>query len=186
MGYRLSKIYTKTGDDGSTSLGGDKRFAKDDIRLEVLGTLDELNSMLGMVIAYAPDTVSVQDTLMQVQQDLFNLGGELCPPHQQVMSAEKVSGLEKMIDEWNEDLPPLQEFIMPGGNLKSASCHLARTICRRAERGAVSLKAIENFNPEILRYLNRLSDMLFVAARVLARESEAGEEILWEHEKKVK
>jgi cob(I)alamin adenosyltransferase len=183
MGNRLSKIYTRTGDDGSTSLGDKNRILKNHPRLEVLGTLDELNSAIGMVLAHKPTTSSIQSSFSDIQQNLFNLGGELCPPYYTVMTAEKVLQLEKQLDEWNDTLPPLKEFILPGGNLKSASCHLARTICRRAERCCISLLQIESVNPDILRFLNRLSDLLFVAARILAKESHS-EEILWKHERK--
>jgi cob(I)alamin adenosyltransferase len=124
----------------------------------------------------------VIDCLTGVQQDLFNAGGELCPPHHPAISADKVTQLEKTLDAWNETLPPLKEFIMPGGNIQSAACHLARTICRRAERSLVTLKREMAFNPEILHYINRLSDVLFVAARLLAKET-GSEEILWEHER---
>jgi cob(I)alamin adenosyltransferase len=182
MGNRLSKIYTRTGDDGNTSLGDGNRIAKNHARLELLGTLDELNSALGLLLAYGPKTTAVCKVLDGVQQDLFNLGGELCPPYHSVVTADKVKALEEVIDAWNTELPPLKEFIMPGGNLPAAACHLARTICRRAERVAVSLYEKEPFNPEILRYLNRLSDALFVAARLLAKET-GSKEVLWEHER---
>jgi cob(I)alamin adenosyltransferase len=183
MGYRLSKIYTRTGDDGYTSLGDGNRILKNTSRLALLGTLDELNSHLGLVLAYQPITTSIVDCLFNAQQDLFNLSGELCPPYHQVISAEKITILENTIDDWNATLPPLTEFILPGGNLVTASCHIARTVCRRAERSAVTLYKKEPFNPEILRYLNRLSDVLFVAARLLARET-GSKEVMWEHVRK--
>lgn len=183
MGYRLSKIYTRTGDDGLTNLGDGKRLHKDHARLELLGTIDELNSAIGLLLAYNPRTESVRLLLQTVQHELFNLGGELCPPYHTVMTADKISALEQSIDAWNETLPPLKEFILPGGNLQAASCHLARTICRRAERCAVSLYQTETFNPDILRYLNRLSDVLFVAARLLAKET-GSQEVLWDHDRK--
>ncbi|MHB1949437.1 MAG: cob(I)yrinic acid a,c-diamide adenosyltransferase [Gammaproteobacteria bacterium] len=183
MSYRLSKIYTRKGDDGTTSLDAHQRISKDSIRIESLGTLDELNSVIGMILASNEVTMPVKTVLTQIQQDLFNLGGELCPPHREVITANKVSELEKILDEWNASLPPLKEFILPGGNLASATCHLARTVCRRAERCLVTLKQDEPFNPEILRYINRLSDVLFVAARILAKESHS-KEILWNHERK--
>ncbi|MDR3477933.1 MAG: cob(I)yrinic acid a,c-diamide adenosyltransferase [Gammaproteobacteria bacterium] len=183
MGNRLSKIYTRTGDDGTTSIGDKNRILKNHPRLEVLGTIDELNSAIGVILAQKPSTTSINICLEAIQQELFNLGGELCPPYYTVITAEKIEHLEKQLDEWNNTLPPLKEFIMPGGNLKSASCHLARTICRRAERACVTLLQSEPFNTEILRYLNRLSDLLFVAARLLAKESQS-EETLWKHERK--
>jgi len=183
MGYRLSKIYTRTGDDGHTHLGDGNRIPKDHPRLELMGTLDELNSAIGLVLAYSPEDPTIVSCLTQAQNDLFNLGGELCPPHRQAITAEKISQLENIIDAWNTTLPPLTEFILPGGNIKSAACHLARTICRRAERSAITLHQQTPLTPEILRYINRLSDLLFVAARILAKET-ASEEILWEHERK--
>lgn len=182
MSYRLSRITTRTGDDGKTNLGTKDRLSKSHIRIETLGTLDELNSSIGIVLAYAPANQEITHTLKQVQQDLFDVGGELCPPYRQAMTANRVAKLDSCITKWNADLPPLTEFILPGGNLKAASCHLARTICRRAERCMVALHESEAVNPDILRYLNRLSDLLFIAARMLARETGSKEE-LWEHTK---
>lgn len=183
MGYRLSKIYTRKGDDGTTSLDAHHRIPKDSIRIEVIGTIDELNSVIGMVLAFNVETKEIQEALKQIQQDLFNLGGELCPPHHLVITSETVSQLEHWLDEWNAKLPPLKEFILPGGNPKSATCHVARTVCRRAERSLVTLNLQESVNPEILCYVNRLSDVLFVAARLLGKETKS-DEILWEHKRK--
>jgi cob(I)alamin adenosyltransferase len=183
MGYRLSKIYTRTGDDGLTNLGDGNRIHKNHARLELLGTLDELNSTIGLLLAHEPETDSIRTLMDSVQQELFNVGGELCPPYYTAITADKVTALEKNIDTWNESLPPLKEFILPGGNLKAAACHLARTVCRRAERCAVTLHQIEAFNPDILRYLNRLSDALFVAARLLAKET-GSKEVLWDHDRR--
>jgi cob(I)alamin adenosyltransferase len=183
MGYRLSKIYTRTGDDGKTHLGDGHRIAKNSARLEAIGTLDELNSSIGMILAHLPLNVSVQSCLIQIQHDLFNVGGELCPPYHPVIDKEKIILLEVKIDEWNTFLPPLQEFILPGGNIKAATCHLARTICRRAERCLVTLQQTETLNPEIISYINRLSDVLFVAARLLALETN-NPEVLWEHDRR--
>ncbi len=180
MGYRLSKIYTRKGDDGTTSLDGRKRIPKDHVHIEVLGTLDELNSVIGLVLAHPPTNEEINTFLTTVQQELFNIGGELCPPYIQAITTEKVSQLEKTLDKWNATLPPLKEFILPGGNIKSATCHVARTLCRRAERRIVMLNQQEKMNPEILRYMNRLSDVLFVVARVLAKET-GDTEILWKH-----
>lgn len=182
MSYRLSKIYTKKGDDGSTSLDAHQRIPKNHSRIEAIGTIDELNSAIGMVLALGIKTSSIQTAFTNIQQELFNLGGELSLPQHIVMTPEKVNQLEHWLDEWNETLPPLKEFILPGGNPTSAACHLARTICRRAERCLVTLKNEEEYNPEILRYINRLSDVLFVAARVLAQEN-GSKEVLWEHER---
>ncbi len=183
MGYRLSKIYTRTGDDGLTNLGDGNRIPKNHPRLELLGTLDELNSAIGLILAHEPQTESIRTLLTATQQELFNIGGELCPPYHTAITAEKVTALETAIDSWNTTLPPLKEFILPGGNLKTAACHMARTICRRTERSAVALYHDEKFNPDILRYLNRLSDALFVAARLLAKET-GSKEVLWDHIRK--
>lgn len=183
MSYRLTKIYTRTGDKGTTNLGSGKRLAKDHIQIEALGTLDELNSVLGLLLAYAPQDHELSTHLQQIQQDLFNISGELCPPYYPVIAAEKTVALENMIDKWNASLPPLKEFILPGGNQKSACCHLARTICRRAERRLITLNRKKKLNPATLAYLNRLSDLLFVAARILMRENKS-EEIFWQHERK--
>lgn len=182
MGYRLSKIYTRTGDGGTTNMGGDVRLNKDCPRVELIGTIDELNSAIGVVLAHQPQTESVKNALIQIQQELFNLSGELCPPYHVVMSVAKVTQLENWLDEWNDSLEPLLEFILPGGNLKAAHCHMARTICRRAERRAVTVWHEKPFNPDILSYLNRLSDVLFVAARVLNKE-DGVKEVYWEHER---
>lgn len=183
MSYRLSRITTRSGDDGKTNLGTKDRLSKNHIRIETLGTLDELNSSLGMVLAYEPLNQEISAVLKQVQQDLFDLGGELCPPYQQAVTTEKIAYLDAFITQWNASLPPLTEFILPGGNLKAASCHLARTICRRAERCIVALHENEKINADILRYINRLSDLLFISARILARETHSKEE-LWTHTNK--
>ena len=182
MGNRLSRIYTRTGDDGSTGLGDGSRTAKDSARVEAYGTVDELNSVLGTVLAQTlPD--DVRELLVRVQHQLFDLGGELCIPGHAAVSTEDVSGLEQALDRLNEGLPPLKEFILPGGGAAAAHCHLARTVCRRAERCTVTLARAEPVRAEALQYLNRLSDLLFVVARVLARASGAGE-VLWKHERR--
>jgi cob(I)alamin adenosyltransferase len=183
MGYRLSKIYTRTGDDGMTQVSPGERIPKNDIRIEALGSIDELNSAIGLMLAHEIPNLDIKSCLTQIQHELFDLGGELCPPHHQVITADKVTRLENTIDEWNEVLPPLKEFILPGGNLPSACCHLARTICRRAERTLVALHQENPINLAILHYVNRLSDLLFVAARVLTHDNQQTE-ILWNHEKK--
>src|SRR5580765_2632549 len=161
MGNRLSKIYTKTGDDGTTGLGDGTRVAKDSARVAAYGTVDELNSAIAMVLAQeipAP----IRETLTQVQHDLFDLGGELCIPGMAMIHDGDVERLEKTLDEFNADLPALKDFILPGGGSAAASCHLARTVCRRAEREVVSLSRQEPVRPVAIRYLNRLSDLLFV------------------------
>ncbi len=181
MGNRLSKIYTRTGDDGSTGLGNGRRTGKDSLRVDAYGTVDELNSVIGMVLAHAiPDAASA--ALTQVQHDLFDLGGELClPPGTELVFDDDITRLEALLDGFNEPLPPLKDFILPGGGHAAAACHLARTVCRRAERGLVALSRVEMVRPQCVRYLNRLSDLLFVIARVLAREAGAGE-VLWKNE----
>lgn len=185
MGYRLSKIYTRTGDDGKTQVSAKERIPKNSILIETLGTIDELNSAIGIVLAHKTNNLDLQWCLTDIQHELFDLGGELCPPHHCVITPDKIKRLENSIDEWNEVLPPLKEFILPGGSLTSASCHLARAICRRAERCLVALNQENPLNPDILRYINRLSDLLFVAARIFARDDHQAE-VLWKHEKKSK
>jgi cob(I)alamin adenosyltransferase len=177
----LTRITTRTGDDGKTNLGDSNRIPKDAARIVALGTLDELNSALGMVLAQPCQHEALKKALQQVQQDLFDLGGELCPPFRPAISTATVLRLEQWISDWNTTLPPLKEFILPNGNMASATCHLARTICRRAERCLVSLHHAEVLNLDILRYMNRLSDVLFIAARVLARET-SEEETVWKHD----
>ncbi len=178
MGNRLSKIYTCTGDAGETGLGDGSRVAKDDDRVEAYGTVDEANSAIGMVLSYQIDNTVIVNCLTDVQHDLFDVGAELCIPGHKVITAEYVSRLERQLDKFNDELPPLKEFILPGGNPQAAACHLARTICRRAERRVQTLSRDTEINAEALRYLNRLSDLLFVIARVLARTG-GGEEVLW-------
>jgi len=179
MGYRLSKIYTRTGDNGTTGLGDGRRVDKDSARIEAIGTVDELNCLIGILIAQGtPQTVS--ETLTGVQHRLFDLGGELSIPTMQVIQAEAVDQLEEALDQLNTDLPPLKEFILPGGTLPAAHCHHARTVCRRAERRLTYLarQAGEEVSADALKYLNRLSDLLFVMGRVLARE-DGGSEVFW-------
>lgn len=183
MGNRLSKIYTRTGDDGSTGLGDGSRVGKDSLRVSTYGTVDELNSSLGMVLAVEDITDAVREVLTQVQHDLFDLGGELCIPGMEMISDADVTRLEIALDQFNADLPVLKEFILPGGGMAAACCHLARTVCRRAERRLVSLAGAEDVRAQPLHYLNRLSDLLFVLARVLARDSGHGE-VLWQHERR--
>lgn len=178
MGNRLSKIYTRTGDQGSTGLGDGTRTDKDSLRVEAYGTTDELNSVIGMVLAEPEVSPPLKDWLLEVQHDLFDLGAELCIPGHQVLTEEFVLRLEHHIDSLNEELPFLKEFILPGGNRAASNCHLARTVCRRAERRVLTLSKQETINDWGLKYLNRLSDFLFVAARVLARAN-GGNEVMW-------
>ncbi len=182
MGKRLSKIYTRTGDDGTTGLGDGTRVAKDSLRVEAFGTVDEANSSIGVVLATTTVPQDIRDILTDVQQDLFELGGELCIPGHSAITDDFVEHLETRLDALNEDLPALKEFILPGGGEAAAACHLARTIVRRAERITTTLAGIESVRPAVLKYLNRLSDLLFVIARVLVR-AENGEEVLWNRER---
>jgi cob(I)alamin adenosyltransferase len=182
MGKRLSKIYTRTGDDGTTGLGDGSRIAKDSIRVDAYGTVDEANSAIGMVLTSSSVPNGIRDTLTEVQHDLFELGGELCIPGHSAITDAAVSRLEAELDALNKDLPALKEFILPGGGPAAAACHLARTIVRRAERVTTSLAAAESVRPEVLKYLNRLSDLLFVVARVLAR-AESGQEVIWNRDR---
>lgn len=184
MGNRLSKIYTRTGDDGTTGLGDGSRVPKDSLRVEAYGTVDELNSAVGIVLAQDLPAL-VADLLVAIQHELFDLGGELCIPGMAMIGDADVERLERSLDALNEDLPPLKDFILPGGGAAAAHCHLARTICRRAERVTLALARVETVRPEVVRYLNRLSDLLFVVARVLARGSGHGE-VLWRHERRRK
>ena len=181
VGNRLSKIYTRTGDDGSTGLGDGTRVGKDSARVDAYGTVDELNSALGVVLACEiPD--AVRASLTRVQHELFNLGGELCIPGMAMVHDADIERPEHELDAFNADLPVLKEFILPGGGIAAAHGHLARTIARRAERSVIHLSRTESVRGEAVRYLNRLSDLLFVISRVLARASEHGE-VLWQHER---
>jgi cob(I)alamin adenosyltransferase len=182
MGNRLSRIYTRTGDDGTTGLGDGQRVRKDDARVEAYGTVDEANSAIGMVLAVPGLSADVARCLTEVQHDLFDLGGELCIPGTSMIKAERIAELERVLDGFNDPLPPLKDFILPGGGPAAAACHLARTITRRAERRVWTLAATEQVNAEVPQYLNRLSDLLFVIARVLARQ-EHGSEVLWRHDR---
>jgi cob(I)alamin adenosyltransferase len=182
MGNRLSKIYTRTGDDGTTGLGDGSRVPKDGVRVEAYGTVDELNSSIGVLLAVPELPPEVSACLTEIQHELFDMGGELCIPGHQAISAEQVTRLEKTLDQFNDTLPALKEFILPGGGPASAACHLARTIARRAERRVWTLAKVEGVSQEVPKYLNRLSDLLFVLARVLARH-ERGVEVLWRHDR---
>jgi len=187
MGNRLSRIYTRTGDDGTTGLGDGHRVRKDDARVEAYGTVDEANSAIGVVLSVAGLPADVSRCLTGIQHDLFDLGGELCIPGMQVIKAERIVELEQVLDRFNDPLPALKDFILPGGGPATAACHLARTIVRRAERRVWTLAEAEKANSgkirvEVPRYLNRLSDLLFVIARVLARH-EHGSEVLWRHDR---
>lgn len=182
MPNRLTKIFTRTGDEGYTTLR-DIRHSKDDLIIEVLGNIDELNAAIGMVVALPPHAEETSVCLMQVQQDLFDFGAEMHVPERVSITAEKVIWLETMLKEMNSALPPLKEFVLPGGNPASAAAHVARTVCRRTERSLVRLHRQTSLdNVQMLRYLNRLSDLLFVISRTLAKLSKADEH-LWNNEK---
>jgi cob(I)alamin adenosyltransferase len=169
MGNRLSRIYTRTGDDGTTGLGDGSRVRKDHARVEAYGTVDEANSTIGMILAVPGLPQEVARCLTEIQHDLFDLGGELCIPGTQAIKAERITQLEQVLDRFNDPLPPLKDFILPGGGPAASACHLARTIVRRAERRVWSLAEVEQAT-------------LFVIARVLARH-EHGSEVLWRHDR---
>ena len=181
MGNRLSRIYTRTGDDGSTGLGDGTRVTKAAARVHAMGDVDELNSLLGVLRAETLPA-EIDDLLLDVQHGLFDLGGELSIPGMTLLKDGHVTRLEQGIDGFNADLPPLKEFILPGGGRPAAICHLCRAVCRRAERRLVELARAETVNPFARHFLNRLSDLLFVLARVLAR-SQGGAEILWQKDR---
>jgi len=165
MAHRLSKITTRTGDRGETGLGDGSRVSKDSLRVRALGDLDELNSALGVLLAEATPA-EIADALSQVQHDLFDLGGEVSIPGHALVGDEHVARLEAAVEAWNGRLAPLKEFILPGGTRAAAAAHLARTVCRRAERSVVAL-GTANVEPQVLAYVNRLSDFLFVVARAV-------------------
>lgn len=178
MGNRLTKIYTRTGDDGTTGLADGTRVKKTSLRVEAYGNVDELNSVIGLVTAWSLPS-PVRNMLTRIQHELFILGGEVATPGSCSLQLEHVSALEQDLDQLNSTLPPLKEFILPGGGQAAATCHLARTVARRCERSLWRLSETEReINPYSLRYLNRLSDLLFVICRVLSRVG-AGKEVLW-------
>ena len=181
MGNRLTKIYTRTGDNGTTGLGDGSRTDKDSLRIEAMGTVDELNCAIGVLLCN-PLSEPLQSTLVAIQHTLFDLGGELCIPGTAVIGEERVAMLEQRLDALNAGLPPLREFILPGGSDAAAACHLARAVCRRSERRAYSLSKAEAVNPNAMKYLNRLSDLLFVMARYLNKEAGIPD-VLWQHER---
>ena len=181
MGHRLTRVYTRTGDKGETGLGDGSRIQKSSTRIGAMGAIDELNSQIGLLLTYdVPQRI--RENLLSIQHDLFDLGGELAVPDASVLTQTYVKHLEEVLDAHNQTLPPLKEFILPGGTPAAALCHVARAVCRRAERHLAKLVAKENVNPQVLSYINRLSDLLFVLARVLAREAAAAE-ILWERDR---
>lgn len=178
MGRRLSKIYTRTGDDGSTGLGDGSRVRKDSIRVEAFGTVDELNSHIGLLLSFTlPEDIS--DLLTGIQHDLFDLGGEICIPGREALTADYIEHLEEQLDKYNAVLKALDEFILPGGCQIAAACHVARTVCRRAERRLITLSHQETVSLLAISYLNRLSDLLFVLARYL-NHSQNFPDVLWQ------
>jgi len=178
MGNRLTKLYTKTGDDGTTGLGDGSRTRKDSHRIEAVGTVDELNSWIGLLLAELPENEPLVVPLTEIQHRLFDLGGELAVPGFQLIQDAMVNELETLCDDLNAEVPPLKEFILPGGSTAAGYCHMARAVARRAERIIVSLADEEAVNNPLRQYINRLSDVLFVMARTLARRN-GGEEIYW-------
>jgi len=178
MGHRLSKIYTRTGDDGTTGLGDGSRTSKDSPRVDAFGDIDELNSIIGVLLTH-DRSVDTQNLLTSIQHDLFDLGGEVCIPGRIALTEEYVTRLENHLDALNADLSPLKEFILPGGCSTAAMCHLARTVCRRAERRLVNLSRDEQVSTIALQYLNRLSDLLFVLARHFNHQA-MQPDVLWE------
>jgi len=180
----LSRIYTKSGDQGETGLGDGTRVAKDHPRVAAYGGVDELNAVLGLFLAHAP-AGEHGELVRDIQNDLFDVGADLCVPEKAEpgphpplrVTAGQVTRLEAAIDRLNERLTPLRSFVLPGGSVAAAWCHLARTVCRRAERDAVTLGREETINPQVVIYLNRLSDLLFVLARVLNDDGKG--DVLW-------
>ena len=177
MGNRLSKLTTKTGDAGETGIAGNRRLPKHHPRIAAIGDVDELNCCVGM-LRCQPLPADMDRCLERIQQELFNLGGELAMPEMELLSEAQVAALEAETEQFNAELPPLKEFVLPGGNPATAAAHMARAVCRRAERGVWAAHAQETLRTDLARYLNRLSDLLFVFCRLLAR-SDAGEEVMW-------
>jgi cob(I)alamin adenosyltransferase len=184
MGNRLSKLVTRTGDGGTTGLGDGSRVSKDALRIEAIGAVDELNSSLGVVAATPALPPDIGHCLLRIQHDLFDLGGELAVPGHTMVTDAHVARIEADVERFNARLPPLKEFILPGGGMTAAHCHLARTIARRAERRCWTLSHAEPLGEAVCVYLNRLSDLLFVLARLLARH-EHGSEVLWDRSRLV-
>ena len=181
MAHRLSKITTRTGDRGETGLGDGSRVAKSSPRVRALGDVDELNSAIGLLVAEQPPA-EIAETLSDVQHDLFDLGGELSIPGHAMLGDAQIERLDARIEAWNAELPPLKEFILPGGTRAAAAAHVARTICRRAERSLVEVNEKEKVSEAALRYLNRLSDLLFIAGRRLNRAAGRGD-VQWRHQR---
>ena len=178
MANRLTRIYTRTGDEGTTSLGDGTRSTKESARIEAIGTVDELNSYIGILLTENLE-IGMRDKLENIQHDLFDLGGDLSIPGRVSMSKMQVTNLEEKVDQYNSTLPALKEFILPSGTRAAALCHVSRTVCRRAERCVVRLSRTETVAPFIIQYLNRLSDFLFVLCRILNHQQGVGD-VLWQ------
>ncbi len=184
MATRLSKIATRTGDDGTTGLGDGSRTYKDALRVQAMGDVDELNSHLGLLLCEAmPD--ELRNELITIQHDLFDLGGELCIPGFSLLQDEQVLRIDALLAKYNATLPALKEFILPGGSRAASQAHICRTVCRRAERAIVALGKADQLNPQPRQYVNRLSDLMFVLARVLNRHA-GGEDVMWDKDRKKK
>ncbi|MGE8634553.1 MAG: cob(I)yrinic acid a,c-diamide adenosyltransferase [Achromobacter piechaudii] len=177
MANRLSVIATRTGDDGTTGLGDGSRIAKDAPRVAALGDVDELNSVLGVLLT-EPLSPEISMDLMAIQNDLFDMGAELCIPGHSAVTEDQIARLDARLTHYNATLAPLREFILPGGTRGAAQAHVARTVCRRAERAVVALARVETVNPPVRQYLNRLSDLLFVLARCINRVEGTGD-VFW-------
>ena len=177
MGKRLSKVVTRTGDNGTTGMADGSRFSKDDARVHCLGEIDELNASLGVVLSLLEDG-PLQTLLFSVQHDLFDIGAEICQPGKELINEEYVAALEQQVESFNSELTPLKEFILPGGSPAVAALQLARTVCRRAERGLVALNKVAGVNSCTRQYVNRLSDLLFILGRSLAHQEGSGE-VYW-------
>ena len=182
MGNRLSKIYTRTGDAGDTGMADGTRVAKDDLLVHAIGEVDELNSQLAVIICHAPE--SFKSAIQCIQNDLFNVGAELTM-NAPMINQENIDELEQSLDAINDSLTPLKEFILPGGGLAASHCHVARAVCRRAERCLVSLNEQDKLNVHLMAYINRLSDYLFVLARAISK-AEGKDEIYWQSERLTK
>ena len=182
MGNRLSKIATRTGDNGSTGLGDGSRTEKDSMRIHSLGEVDELNSFVGLLLC-EDMPAALREELVSIQHDLFDLGGELCIPGYEMIKDEHVARLDGLLEKYNADLPVLKEFILPAGSRAASTAHVCRTVCRRAERSIVALSQAESIRPHPRQYVNRLSDLMIVLARVLNRYA-GGSDVLWQHERK--
>lgn len=178
MGHRISKVYTRTGDTGETALGDGSRVPKDHLRVEAMGEVDEVNCFLGVILSQTVPK-PVRECLSRIQHELFDLGGELCIPSHRMITSHHVKRLELDLDIFNTELPHLKEFVLPGGGRAASTCHVARAVCRRAERRVVTLAREEPVSADLLAYLNRLSDLLFVVARTVGR-TEGRREVLWD------